>query len=225
MVWIKKDKLQLRNARDSRIVKKDFIIAESVSSTFSFLHKEDPHNIFGRDIFAPIFQIMKIHRNHPVRISSTSSGFTRIYPLSEDNVSKKNFRFPGEVYKDKINYDVASFMMVPYEVGNTGWEVFNIENGFDSISGKEKNSYLLYTDSGLEISSPYCVSEIMPSQVLQHLHNWLYNGKKIHSHEKTFEQKLEGMVLSPDGLSGKLYNIFRDKLEERFKTYLSFKRD
>lgn len=225
MVWVKRNDKVFSKVRDSKIVKKDFIIAESVAKNFSFLDKENKGNIFGRDIYAPMFQIMKVHRNYPVRISSTEMSFTKIYPLKDSNFSKKNFRFPGEIYKDKMSYDVATFMMVPYNPDDIGaWNKDNLQEGFISELGEKGDASLLYLDHGLEISEPYIVSEIMPSQVLLHLHNWLYNGKNIHTHEKSFEQKLEGRVCSPEGLNNNFYGIFRDKLEERFKTHFSFKR-
>ena len=225
MAWIKRSKNVLNEARDSKIVRDGFIIAESTSTTFGILDKDYPENIFKRGIFAPIFQIMKVHRNHPVKISSLDMGFTKIYPLSDENVSKNNFRFPGEVYKDKINYDVVSFMMVPYDVtGMDRWEKFPIKKGFVSASKEEGVSSLLYLEHGLSIDNPYCVSEVMPSQVLQHLFSWMYNGKKINSHEKTFNQKLEGLVWVPDNPRFKLINPLTEILEKRYNTHLTFKR-
>jgi hypothetical protein len=228
MVWIKNDYTSFHNPRDSKIVRSDFIITEGNAISFSFLDKEEKGNIFGRDIYAPLLQIMKVHRNHPVKITSSSMSFPIIYPISGINQSKKNFRMPAEIYKDRMDYDVCSFMQIPYEPAEISekWKKYTVLDGFTFEDNTKKNSYLLYLEHGLDIdpNHTYIVSEVMPSQVLQHLWQWFCRIEEITSHENTFSKKLEGKIIISRDEKFKLMGQIKPTLENRFKTHLDFQR-
>jgi len=209
---------------DSKIVKRDFIIAESYGSSYGFLHKNEESNPFKRSINVPMFYIFKVHKNHPMRIFSSSQSFTYIYPAKEDD--KKKPRMPAEVYDDRLDYDLAKFMLVPFNVNekNIGkWEKTSIKEGFVSELGRRHDVSLLYGDYGASINGQdYLrrVSEVSPSKIINHFYSWLYEGGKIFSHNRTFNQKLEGRVDIP---VGNLIpeDLFRT-LEKRYNTKLLF---
>ncbi len=154
-------------------------------------------------------------------------GNLHIWPLSDIRSSKKNYRFPMEVYKDKLNYDLATFMMVPYNITNSGWKKYEISNGFVSIEGKKSNASLLYANRNTSLHSQdeLIISHVMPSQVSSHLNHWMYEGRNIISHEKTFNQKLEGKVEVPLEIGKNLFSEITKTLEERYKTKLTFRRN
>ena len=195
---------------DLKIVKEGFIVVNSYATSHSFVDKDAKGNPFGRDFHAPKFQIMKVHRSHPVRIKFIDFNYIKIFPVSK-------------VYNDKMNYDVCTFMMIPYDVQDLGkhWKKFPVERGFSSIGGEERESSLVYLAHGLEIGSGnFGVSEVMHSQVLPHLNSWMFSPNKITSYENTFKRKVEGQIYVPDTRRSELNKEFASLLEKRYKTYL-----
>ena len=222
MAWRKyKSRIELV---DSKIVKDDFLVAEGFTLAYSFLSKDEKQNPFKKDLWAPIFYIFKAHKNHPLRVLITD-GHLYIWPLSDINSSKKNYRFPMEIYKDKLNYDLTTFMMVPYNITNSRWKEYEIPNGFVSVDGKKSNASLLYANRNTSLHSQdeLIISHVMPSQVWGHLNHWMYEGRNIISHEKTFNQKLEGKVEVPLEIRKNLFSEITKTLEERYKTKLTFR--
>lgn len=226
MAWVKR-KIDL-DFVDSKIIKNDFIIAEGSTLAYSFLSKDEKQNPFKRSLWAPIFYIFRAHKNHPMKIL-INNGNLHIWPVSDFNVSKKDFRFPMEIYKDKLNYDLATFMMVPYNynITNSKWKKYEISEGFISVEGKKSSASLLYADrnTSLHQQDTLTTSHVMPSQVLYHLGDWMQDGKRITSHEKTFNQKLEGRVEIPLEAGKKIFSEIAKTLEERYKTKLTFRRN
>ncbi|MDP2672903.1 MAG: hypothetical protein Q8O84_03775 [Nanoarchaeota archaeon] len=224
MVWVKR-KIDL-SVVDSKIIKDDFIIAKGSTLAYPLLSKDEKENPFKRSLWAPIFYIFKVHKNHPMKVL-LNDGHLRIWPLSDINTSKKNFRFPMEVYKDKLNHDLATLMIVPYNVTHSSWKKYEIPEGFISTDGKKSSASLLYADynAGLHSQDGLTISHVMPSQVLRHLSDWMQDGKRITSHEKTFNQKLEGRVEISLETGRKIFPEITKTLEERYKTRLTFKRD
>ncbi|MBI2003862.1 hypothetical protein HYS72_00155 [Candidatus Pacearchaeota archaeon] len=223
MTWVKKADLDFV---DSKIIKDDFIVAQGSTMAYSFLSKDEKENSFKKSLWAPIFYIFKVHKNHPLKVL-LNEGNLRIWSLSDINSSRKEYRFPMEVYKDKLNHDLATFMMVPYDVTNSGWKKYEIPNGFVSIDGKKSDASLLYAgyNTSLHSQDALIVSQVMHSQVLSHLDHWMYEGRKIISHEKTFNQKLEGRVEIPLEIGKNLFSEIAKTLEERYKTKLTFRRN
>lgn len=209
---------------DSRIVTKGFILAEGTTSSYpSFSDRNE--NPFGRDFYAPVFYLFKVHRNHPMKIFSAAMHHCNIYPSNERK--KERPRMSADVNKDKMDYDLATFMFVPYENPDTGdfWKKFPIKEGFVSEeSGPIQDISLLYLNHGASLHSQdnLKVSEIMPSQVLKHLSYWLKNPKEIYSHNNTFKRKLEGEInVKGLDITAKLISM----LEKRFNTRLTFDED
>ncbi len=208
---------------DSKIVTRDFIIAEGLNGSYTFLDKDK--NPFERDLYAPIMYIFKVHRNHPMRMSSTSTGHIDIYPANEHK--KRLPRIPAEVYKDKMDYDLFTLMLVPFENPDIGdyWKKFEIKEAFvPEKEGLIRDISLIYLKHGTSIHSQDSlkISEVMPSQVIDHIFHWLRDHKKITSHDKTFETRLEGRISIPiekvRNLTAQLSNI----LEKRYSTRLMF---
>lgn len=229
MTWRKyKSRIDLA---DSKIVKDDFILAQGSTLSFTFLDSKEKQNPFKRSLWVPVFYIFKIHKNHPMRLLLSERGFFDIWPLSDLNSSKKNFRTHIEVYRDKLNYDLSAFVMVPYDLDikeYSRWKKYELERGFVSIDNKKSKASLLYAnrfDWGLHSQDSLIFSQVMPSQVLAHLGNWVYEGSKVVSHDKTFNQRLEGMVSCSPELRDKIFPEIRINLEKRYKTHLSFKRN
>lgn len=224
MAWVKR-KIDLDSV-DSKIIKDDFVIAEGFSLAYSFLSKDEKQNPFKKSLWAPIFYIFKVHRNHPIRVL-IQDRHSSIWPLNNLNASKKNYRFPVEVYKDKLSHDLATFIMVPYNITDSELKKYEVPNGFVSIEGKKSNASLLYIgrNTSLHSQDELTISHVMPSQVLSHLDMWMQHGKRITSHEKTFNQKLEGRVEIPLEIGKNIFPEIAKTLEERYKTKLTFKRN
>ena len=118
------------NPVDSKIVTRDFIVAEMTEGSYIFLHKDN--NPFNKDLWASTLHLFKVHKKHPLRIFSSNTNHTDIYPANERR--KKYQRIPAEVFRDRMDYDMATFMIVPYENPDSGkyWKKFLIEDGFVS---------------------------------------------------------------------------------------------
>ncbi|MFH1586039.1 MAG: hypothetical protein ABIB79_04685 [archaeon] len=219
---------------DSKIVTRDFIVAEGSTSSFSFLWENQ--NPFGRSVTVPIIYILKIHRNHPLTILSAGTSHVYLYPTKELRSNK--LRMPAEVYRNKMDHDLTAFMLVPFDVQFEehigGWEKSPIHKTFiqnerssppGEIMSSQQDSYLLYCEHGINIGSNDHIgkiSEVMPSQVLDHFFCWLKESKKIESHEKTFKRKVEGNIEIPlDNVRNLTFDI-ATKLEKRYKTRLMF---
>lgn len=221
-MWIKNN--LTRDLSDSKIVTRDFIIAEgSGSGLYNFLDKNK--NPFGRSLYAPIMYIFKVHRNHPMRISSKNITYTYIYPTSERK--KKHPRMPAEVHRNKMDYDLFTLMLVPFENPDIGnyWKKFEIKKAFvPEKEGPIRDISLIYLEQGANIHSQDSlkISEVMPSQIINHVFYWLKDNKRITSHDKTFKTKLEGRISIPIektlDLTAQLSNI----LEKRYSTRLMF---
>ena len=211
------------NPIDLKIVTRDFIVAEGINSGYTFLHKDN--NPLGRDLWVPVFYTFKVHRNHPMNIFNPNTNYTNIYPANE--LKKKIQRMPAEVFKDKMDYDMTTFMIIPYEnpeIGNP-WEKFNILDGFSRTDNTTKDISLLYLPHGTSIhgsDSIHRLSEVMPSQLLKHFFYWLTDSHKITSHNRTSEQQLEGKVEIPLERARNLMAEVINLLEKRYDTRLTF---
>jgi len=222
-MWIK-DSLTGKLS-DSKIVTRDFIIGEGFSSSpDTFLDMDE--NPFGRSLYVPIMYILKVHRNHPMRISSTSIDYAYISPANEHK--KRHPRMPAEDYEDKMDYDLFTLMLVPFDnpdIGDYWRKKFEIKGAFvPEKEGPIRDISLSYLEQGANIHSQDSlkISEVMPSQVINHVFYWLRDNKEIISHDKTFETKLEGRINIPiekvRDLTAQLSNI----LEKRYSTRLMF---
>jgi len=219
-MWIKNKSL-LEPLADSKIVNRDYIVAIGTQTVGpEFIEKEK--NPFQRNFFMPVFYLWKVHRNHPLKIFSPGLNYSHIYPVNGKN------RVPAEVHRDRMAHDLTAFVLHPFAVepdSSSNWEKFNIEKGFVAENGERRDANLLYLEHGWNIHNQdnLRVSEVMPSQVINHFFHWLYSGKEIHSHNKTFDQRLEGKIEVPIGRSRELTAKICGILEDRYKTRLSFK--
>jgi hypothetical protein len=219
---------------DSKIVKEGFIAAKGFSvGTYSFLDGEK--NPFGRSCWVPIFYLWKVHKNHPIKISASSPQYSYVFPVLE----KGDKRMPAEIHRSKIDYDMAMFMMVPFDVDGKSiseWEKFELESSFapdptrsslpEYERDKSHNASLLYGDHG---GSTHCqdnlsVVELMPSQVIKYFDDWLTGNQQITSHIKTFQTNLEGRIEVPHKKACDINRDVASLLEERYKTKLTFER-
>jgi len=212
-----------RDSIDSKIVTRDFIIAEGFNKSFTFLNKVK--NPFKRSLYIPIMYIFKVHRNHPMQIFCAGTNHIDIYPANE---YKKNFsRMPAEVYKDKMDYDLFTLMLLPFENPTIGepWKKSEIKEAF--VSEKEgpiRDISLIYLKHGISMHSqdPLKISEVMPSQVINHVFHWLKDNKQITSHDRTFKTKLEGRISIPIEKVRDLTAQLSSILEKRYNTRLMF---
>ena len=215
----------LLNPVDSKIVKRDFIIAKGSTLSPSLLDEKREENPFKRSIFAPFFYIFKVHKGNPMRIFSSNYSHIHIYPA---NKKKGKNMMPARVYEDKKAYDLAAFLLVPYKINddsNVSFKNILIKEGFVSKSGKKNDISLISIPHKYSISQQdsLIVSEVMPSQVIPHLFSWLTEGKKIYSHEKTFDQRFEGTISIPrKELDGLVMDNLENTLEKRYHSKLSF---
>jgi hypothetical protein len=188
---------------DVEIVRNGFLICEGSTLQYTFLLNKDK-NPFKRSLFVPVLYLFKAHKNHPIRVQSSELGRVRLYP----------------------DRDSITFLMVPFTEGDfgTAWNKYEIPSGFIPDSGIARDSTLLYTNGGnIHIQDSLTVLRVMPSQVIVYLSGWMYEGRKIISHDKTFDQKLEGRVYVPDQTRGEILPRIAKTLERKYKTRLLFK--
>lgn len=205
---------------DSKIVEEGFIIARGDQTVGPcFLEKEK--NPFNRNFYIPVFYLFKVHRNHPLRIFSGEFNRVNILP------QKRNNRMLGEIYKDRMAYDLTTFLLSPYDVDEkelSHWKKFNLKNSFEATpSNARTDSCLLYLEHGWDIhpQDNLVVSEVIPSQVISHFYNWINEGNKIWSHDHT-GQGLEGRIEVPFKIARQITKEVSKILEERYKTKLLF---
>jgi len=243
MAWVKrKGDLDLV---DSKIVTRDFIVAEGKRRYSSWKGK---HSI-EKALSVPVFYLFKVHRNHPLRIASSSNNHFYVWPVNEDRRGKKDFRFPAEIIRDKMDYDLTTFMLVPSpQVQSKKIISFPIEDGFfqdrsESISEYEKNlrfnpNLIDYASQGQDMSLVYIRHgaemgaespifrppvEITPPSIANHFFSWLRESKEVFSYDKNFKQILEGNVKVPIERARELTADVINLLEERYNTRLMFK--
>lgn len=206
---------------DVEIFRDGFLICEG--STLAFLDKEDVNNPFQRSLWIPVLYLFKVHRNHPLRVQSSELGHIYLYPDKEF----KSPRMPGEVYENKMDWDITTFLMVPFTGGDFGtvWNKYEIPGGFTSDLGIVKDSTLIYINAGnMHTQDCLTILYVMPSQVVAYLNGWMYDGRNIISHDKTFDQKLEGRVSVPNQTRREILPKIAKTLERNYKTRLLFER-
>jgi len=211
------------NPVDSNIVTRDFIVAEGYC-----LHTFLDRGNFGRDLRVPVFYTFKVHKKHPMRIFSSNINHINIYPANE--LEKKKPRMPAEVFEDKMDYDLTTLRIVPFanplSDPNKYRREFLIKDCFVSeIDDQVKDASLLYLNHGTSINSGdslYRISEVMPSQLVNHIFHWLIDIKKITSHDETFNQNLEGKIEVPLERARTLTAELICVLENRYDTRLTF---
>lgn len=224
-MWIKDDIIPSKMA-DVKVVKRDFLVVEASTMSYSFLNGDDSRNPFSRSLSVPEFYIWKIHRNHPMVVRNRD-GFTSIWPKEELNENLQS-RFPLEFARDRMAYDLATFVAVPFELSSESKSIsiFNLGHSFypkGNQNGRKASLYyiehenLVHSQDNLKKISP----GVMPSHVLNHLLYWLMDGQNIYSHEKTFNQRLEGRIEVALPLVRELQSKLVPLLEKRYKTRLS----
>lgn len=108
-------------------------------------------------------------------------------------------------------------------------KVFATLDGFITSDGQRNPASLVYfKERGLEVDGygVRTVSEIIPPQIPEHFHRWLYDAGRVHAYDKKAEfgegwkeigrfdlRHLDGMT-----------NDVAQKLEERFKTRILYER-
>lgn len=206
---------------DVEILRDGFLICEGSTLKYAFLQEENP---FKRSLFIPTLYLFKVHRNHPLRVQSSGWGHIYLYPDKDFKKSHPR-RMPAEVYEDKMDWDITTFLMVPFTEGDFGtvWNKHEIPGGFTSDSGITRDSTLLYVnEGGIHPQDSLTALRVMPSQVVAYLNGWMYEGRKIISHDKTFDQKLEGRISIPDQIIREVLPKIAEVLEENYKTRLTF---
>jgi len=225
MVWTRrKGDLELV---DSKIVKEGFIIARGGQTVGPYFLEKDK-NPFKRDFYIPVFYLFKVHRNHPLRILSSEINYVDIYPKNHGKINGK-FRMPAEVYRDKMDYDLTTFLLSPFDVDESeisSWEKYPLKESFISIDSERRDGCLLYLEHGLSIHSQdhLLASEVLSSQIMLHFFDWMYRGDIIISHDQTFDRKLEGRIEVPVDTAREVTAEVSRILETRYKTRLLFDR-
>jgi len=218
-MW-KKDRFHV-GLVDSEIIQKGFLMLEGSTLQYSFQKGQEIP--FERHFWTPTVYLFKVHRDNPLLVQSSGTGSLYVYPAKE--LKKKNQRMPSEVYQDKNAWDITTFLMLPFLDGDFGsWHQYKIPDGFTSVSGEKGEGSLLYLNHGsIHVQDSLVAFNLMPSQVISYLNHWMYEGRKINSHEKTFNQKLEGMVSVPHPTRFNVLQEITSELEKNYRTRLSFK--
>jgi hypothetical protein len=227
-MW-KTDALHVRPF-DETILSEGYLCVESYTSNFGPLNAKD--NPYGRDLFADMVQFLKVHPGHPIRVSSSSSSHLHVWPAGDDK------RMPAVVERDKLAYDVTTFILVPHSVDESFPKEsdlvtnFNLKdvvhnnrahNSSNPAIGHGKLSYLAH-EMGINGAHAFKYSFIPPSQVSNHLFHWLIGNHPVQSHRQTFDQILEGeMKISPANARILLDEVL-PVLTKRYGEDLEFKR-
>ena len=216
---IKKNRLLIEKA-DIKIIKDDYVIANGTSGASMTFAEKTP---FGRSVFLPIFYIFKVHQNHPLRVLTQGRHFTSIYPAKE---IKHHTRMPARVYEDKMDYDLATFFLVPYTIDSdekSAWKNEVVKSGFTYEDGRKQDiSLLSLLETGFSTHScdSLKVSQVMPTQVVYHLTDWISGNQEIYSHDRTFNQKLEGRISIDEQTARRLAEKLTFDLEKKYKSQL-----
>jgi len=229
-MW-RRDRLRLI---DSKIVRDGFIAAKGYTLGLNFKDKDVSHDEMS--YLTPVMYLWKVHRNHPMRISASSSSSSHIFPV----LKKMDKRMPAEVYKNRMDHDMTGFAMAPFDLDEKnigGWKKFGLEECFtpnliySSLPEHEvtnkRDASLLYIDHEF---SPHpqdnlSVVELMPSQVIKYAGDWLTERHKIISHENTSNHRLEGSIDIPIKMARDVHGDITSFLEERYDTRLTFDKE
>lgn len=214
-----KPRISLEKA-DVKIIKDDYVIADGTSGAAMGFAEKTP---FGRPVFLPIFYIFKVHKNYPLRVLTKGRSFAYIYPAKEH---KHCTRMPAEVYKDRMDYDLTAFFLAPYTVEldkESAWKCETIKEGFTYQDGRKQDVTLLsLLETGFSTHScdSLKVSQVLPTQIVYHLSDWISGNHEIYSHDRTFHQKLEGRISIDESTSIRLAERLTFDLEKRYKSKL-----
>jgi len=199
-----------RKFDSTKLVKGGFIFGEGFTKDYKFLEKSYHKNPFREDICVPIMHLLGIHMWHPMRITNYKNNQIVVYP--EEELNKKNPRSESEVYGDKDVYNIASFMIVPYNVDDSTWK---------SLPIYEDNS-LLYLEHGssMEPEDLRMVSCIMHSQVLLHFQRWLKSSDSFLMEDEHGEFRKKDFV-KPKNQDNFSYALLKgiEELEKRYDVY------
>lgn len=208
---------------DSTIVRRDYIVFEG-RQYFSFCDENSPDNVFKRSIRAPIFQVIKVHRNHPLRITSCSHSYFHVKPL-DDN------RMPAQIWRDKKAYDCVSLILIPFiiyppdAVKEKLAFLESLADGFLARDNSVSDASLYYIPHGFGVDGSHGLtySVVSPSQVVGHLYSWFSKNHPIYSNGRVFaDSQLEGDIKIPLTKSIELTFEFAKKFEERYNSELMF---
>lgn len=203
---------------DVQVVHDDFILAEGTTLGYAMGNK-GAHPSLKRNIFLPVMYLFKVNEGHPLQITSFNRSM-KIFPPND-------FRMPMKVYEDREAYDMSALFLLPYD-----FEAKPGEKGFKKISGLEGTfmkggspsgpSSLVYApyDAMIGFHDSLRVSHVMPSQVPDHVYDWLSRAQEIHSYERTFDQKLEGRIVIPGDEARRCALDVARMLGERYETPL-----
>jgi len=189
-----KDKKHYRSV-DRVIVNNDYVIAQgSVAALLGTKVK-------GEEIYKPCLGIWKVHEGHPLAISKPggSWSFTTVLPYMkhfgyEDGRDGGEGKAPVEVMRDKTEYDLAMFFLVPAKTDFGEKSVFKkiatIDDAFrNTIDAKDEPVELLYVDHGYDRfggDDIDVVVPIMPTIIPKYFHhNFLHNQHKIYTYGKS----------------------------------------
>ena len=200
------------------IVKDGFLATQG---TIALNPKDHP---FGNSTPSfPLFQLLKVHRNYPMRVIDTGDKLN-VRPKGDERLIGRILRD-----KDKTIYDSVSFFLAPYDIQldetYPGKVVARMHEGFTNLDGEKVDSSLVYLDGKkekIEIDSMGVrhLSRIMPSQIARHLSDWLYSvrGMSVYDGNNNNYQEVGEFDLRHVPID-KPCDVTK-QLEERFNTRL-----
>jgi len=193
------------------------IVREGFILTQGYLNLGFEDNPFGEGVIYPSFQLLQVHKRHPIEIGF--GGRVSIRPVGDT-------RFPAEIWRDKNPkvYDTVSFILLPYEredlqyLGSPWKKLATLDGFMTSEGGRNRVSLLYFGGKGLEIDGQHTitVSTIIPPQIPEHFNHWLWNAGKLQRYDR-----LVGHWKDIGRFDFKSLGIANDvgrKLEERFNT-------
>jgi len=223
------------------VVSKGFLAVEGNISLGYCEPKRDEGNPFSRRLGAlSALAIQKIHKGHPMLVSSSDPSSINIRPFRFEDMydSEKNARkMPADIYGDSILNDTILLVKIPYHVKtrenneDLDIKIFCTEHSFSRELPINEGfaSSVIYFQRDIEASfnGVFQWSSISAGQVLMKTYSWLSKINKVESvvEDRSFNYYLEGYLSISYEDSRKIVNHhLTPLLEKRFDCRLAHKK-
>lgn len=205
------------------IVNDGFIFVDGKTRSFSSGIAEE--NPFKLNLCIPIIHFLKVHKEHPLEIVSSSPSFVGIYPIGEEK------RMPAEVFEDRNTWDITTFLLLPYQVNEEKikhWKVHNLDNSFFAKDNTaDRIASVLYVPGHLSIHSSDVLHRygfIPASQIQNQLFYWMVQGHRIFGFDKKHEEHEVGRFEVPLNKAREVTLSLANELERHYGEKILFEK-
>ena len=210
---------------EKTIVRSGYIFVEGVTNSFTFGSAEN--NPFKLNLFLPMFHFFKVHKEHPLSVTSCSSNHVRVY-----SAKRGEKRLSGQLALDKRAWDVTTFMLLPHSVAQNdvaAWKKFDLDDSFRATGAELKPkgpASLLYVAGQIDLSSSDGIQRygfIPASQIQSQLFYWLRQGHLIGGYEKPLGRQQDvGRLEIPLGAARVVTRTLTRELENNYRCKIFF---